>query len=81
MSDPVLEIVDLSVAVGGLPYVDGVSFAVGRGEVFGLLGPNGAGKTTLLRTLYQGARPSAGQIRLNGRAHQLDDRADPLVQF
>ncbi len=47
--------------------VDGVSFSVGRGEVFGLLGPNGAGKTTIIRTLMDIIRPDSGAISLMGQ--------------
>ena len=44
-------VANLLVSFGQLRAVDGISFSVGRGEVFGLLGPNGAGKTTTLRVL------------------------------
>jgi ABC-2 type transport system ATP-binding protein len=44
--------------------VDGVSFTVGRGEIFGLLGPNGAGKTTIIRTLMDIIKPDSGTIKL-----------------
>lgn len=46
--------------------VDGVSFSVKRGEVFGLLGPNGAGKTTTLRMLSTLLRPDSGDAVLLG---------------
>lgn len=45
----------------------GVSFAVGRGEIFGLLGPNGAGKTTLIKVLLGIVRRSGGGATLMGR--------------
>jgi ABC-2 type transport system ATP-binding protein len=56
--------------------VDGVSFAVRRGEVFALLGPNGAGKSTLVRMLVGIVAPDAGRLRfdLDGA---VADRADP----
>ncbi len=44
--------------------VDGVSFAVERGEIFGLLGPNGAGKTTIIRTMMDIIKPDRGTISL-----------------
>jgi ABC-2 type transport system ATP-binding protein len=49
--DPVLVAVDLRKRYGSLQAVDGVSFEVAAGEVFGILGPNGAGKTTTLEMI------------------------------
>ena len=46
--------------------VDGVSFAIEQGEVFGLLGPNGAGKSTTIRMLCTLLAPSSGTARING---------------
>jgi len=46
--------------------LDGVSFAVRRGEVFGLLGANGAGKTTLVKILLGLTRPTAGHVTVRG---------------
>ena len=43
---PVIQVTGLTKRYGGQPVVDGISFDVERGEIFGLLGPNGAGKTT-----------------------------------
>lgn len=48
------------------PVVDGLSFEIRPGEMFGLLGPNGAGKSTTLRMLTTLTRPSSGQIRIMG---------------
>ena len=47
--------------------VDGVSFHVGQGEIFGLLGPNGAGKTTTIRMMMDILRPDSGRIVLLGQ--------------
>lgn len=52
---------------GGLPALQGVSFQVARGEIFGLIGPNGAGKTTLLNVISGVLAPSKGRVLLNGR--------------
>jgi ABC-2 type transport system ATP-binding protein len=51
----------------GVEALKGVSFQVGRGEIFGLLGPNGAGKTTLIKVLLGVVRRSAGDASLLGR--------------
>lgn len=47
--------------------VDGLSFAVARGEIFGLLGPNGAGKTTTIRMLTMLTQPTSGAIFYEGK--------------
>ena len=47
--------------------LDGVSFAIEAGEVFGVIGPNSAGKTTLLRLLTRVVAAGRGQVRLDGR--------------
>jgi ABC-2 type transport system ATP-binding protein len=46
--------------------VDGLSFSVNRGSIFGLLGPNGAGKTTTLKIMTTLARPTAGRVEVLG---------------
>jgi iron complex transport system ATP-binding protein len=58
---------DVSVSVGRARLVDGISFAVERGEWLSLLGPNGAGKTTLLRALV-GILDADGEVELDGRS-------------
>jgi ABC-2 type transport system ATP-binding protein len=65
-SEPAVLVDDLVVRFGEVTAVDGVSFAVEQGEVFGLLGPNGAGKTTTLRVLTTLLRPASGRARVAG---------------
>jgi ABC-2 type transport system ATP-binding protein len=47
--------------------VNGASFTVKRGEIFGLLGPNGAGKTTTIKAILRLIFPTSGEIRIFGR--------------
>ena len=51
---------------GDFTAVNGISFAVEEGEIFGLLGPNGAGKSTLIRMLVTLLSPTAGTALVNG---------------
>ncbi len=51
---------------GGIRAVDGISFSVAAGEIFGFLGPNGAGKTTTIRMLITLLRPTAGRMLIDG---------------
>ena len=60
---------------GNRTAVDGVSFGVKRGEIFGLLGPNGAGKTTCLRMMTGLLRADAGRARIAGREVVVGDPA------
>ena len=64
--DTIVEVDGLRKQFGAVNAVDGVSFAVRRGQVCGVLGPNGAGKTTTLRVLMGLERPTAGSVRLFG---------------
>jgi ABC-2 type transport system ATP-binding protein len=64
-SAPVLSVESLSKSYGEKPAVEGVSFAVSRGEIVGLLGPNGAGKTTTINMVLGVLEPGAGTIRID----------------
>ncbi len=62
----VVEVQGLLKCYGGRAVVDGVSFEVADGEIFGVVGPNGAGKTTTVECIEGLRRPDAGQIRVLG---------------
>ena len=74
MASPAIEVTDLRKAYGPVEAVRGLSFEVGRGEVFGLLGPNGAGKTTTVEILEGYRRRSAGEVRVLGHDPATRDR-------
>jgi len=62
----VITVTDLRKSYGELRAVDGISFAVEAGEVFGILGPNGAGKTTTLEIIEGLRRPDGGVVAIDG---------------
>ena len=62
-----LEVAHLTRDFGGLRAVSDLSFEVRAGEILGLIGPNGAGKTTVFNLVTGFIRPSAGEVRLDGR--------------
>jgi branched-chain amino acid transport system ATP-binding protein len=63
---PVLEVIDLGVAFGGIRAVDGVSFAAEQNAITTIIGPNGAGKSTLFNLISGLIRPNAGRVVLGG---------------
>ena len=63
----------LSHRYGGVDAVNGISFKVAAGEIFGLLGPNGAGKTTTLESILGLVIPDEGRVEIGG----IDARMDP----
>ena len=68
-----IEVHGLTRRFGAFTAVDGISFDVRRGEIFGFLGSNGAGKSTTIRMLCGLLRPSAGDARVGG----VDVARDP----
>jgi len=70
-----IQVEELVKHFGHVHAVDGVSFDVAPGTVFGLLGPNGSGKTTIVRILSTILHPDAGTARVLGRdvVHQADE--------
>jgi ABC-2 type transport system ATP-binding protein len=75
--DAAVQVADLVKRYPGRPAnaVDGISFAVERGEVFSLLGPNGAGKTTTIGVLTTRVLPTSGSASVAG----IDVAADPVT--
>ena len=61
-----IKIDGLTKRYGALTALDGVSFEVGKGELFGLIGPDGAGKTTLFRLLTTLMKPDEGSATVDG---------------
>jgi ABC-2 type transport system ATP-binding protein len=71
---PVLSVEALKVQYGSTIAVNGISFSVNGGEIFGLLGPNGAGKTSTLSAIEGLLKPVSGSITVNG----YDFEKEPL---
>jgi ABC-2 type transport system ATP-binding protein len=63
---PIIEVTNLVKKYDSLIAVDGLSFTVGEGEIFGLLGPNGAGKTTTLEIMETLRQPTSGSVIVDG---------------
>ena len=66
MGDSIIRVDNLVKRFGALVAVDGITFDVAPGEIFGLLGPNGAGKTTTINILCTLSKPTSGQATING---------------
>jgi ABC-2 type transport system ATP-binding protein len=64
--EAVIRIADLKKFYGDVKAVDGVTFEVARGEVFGMLGPNGAGKTTTIEVMEGLRTPDSGTVEVFG---------------
>ena len=67
MTNNIIEVKNLTVRFGNFKAVDGISFSVKKGEIFGFLGANGAGKTTTIRTICGILNPASGQVFVEGR--------------
>jgi len=70
--DVTLRVENVTKRFGDFTAVDGLSFEVGRGRVFGFLGPNGAGKTTTIRMIVGITAPDEGLINMFGEQMALD---------
>jgi branched-chain amino acid transport system ATP-binding protein len=75
--DPIVSFDNVRLAFKGVRAIDGVSFTVGRHELFALIGPNGAGKTSIFNVLSGVYRPQQGRVVFDGnditgkRPHQI----------
>ncbi len=70
--DNIIEVRDLVVKFGDFAAVNGISFDVKEGEIFGFLGPNGAGKTTSIRTITTIQRYDSGSVTIDGHDIKTD---------
>ena len=77
--DYAIELDGVSKAFGRFKAVDGLSFRVPRGAMFGLLGPNGAGKTTTIRMIMNITAPDSGTIRILG--HPMDRQTQNRIGY
>ncbi len=68
MTEPLLEVDDITLRFGGVTAINGVSFDVKPGELFAIIGPNGAGKTSIFNTISQVYRPQEGDIKFEGES-------------
>lgn len=75
---PIIEVKDLSKRFDTFKAVDGLSFTVNQGDVYGFLGQNGAGKSTTIRMLLTLIRPDAGEIRIMG--HDLRSARNQILR-
>jgi ABC-2 type transport system ATP-binding protein len=66
MADAILKVKNLRKSYDGKPAVDGISFEVKKGEIFGILGPNGAGKTTTLEMIETLREIDDGSVTIDG---------------
>ncbi|WP_242624100.1 ABC transporter ATP-binding protein [Micromonospora kangleipakensis] len=64
--EPILAVDEIRLAFKGVKAIDGVSFSVGRRELFAIIGPNGAGKTSIFNVLSGVYRPQSGRVMFDG---------------
>src|SRR3972149_7703695 len=70
--DKIIEVNNLVKKFDNFTAVDGISFSVRKGELFGILGPNGAGKTTTLEVIETLKKPTSGVVTIDGHNIEKD---------
>ncbi|MCC6790367.1 MAG: ABC transporter ATP-binding protein [Thermomicrobiales bacterium] len=81
-SEAIVTVENLQKHYGAVRAVDGISFSVAPGEIFGLLGHNGAGKTSTIRVLTGRTKPTAGRATVAGHDVVTDlDAIKPLINL
>ncbi len=73
MTEPAIQVQDISYSYGDVEAVRGISFDVAEGEILGFLGPNGAGKSTTIKVLTGQLAPKSGKAKILGRDVGRDD--------
>ncbi|NLG80184.1 MAG: ABC transporter ATP-binding protein [Firmicutes bacterium] len=79
--DAAVRVRDLVVQYGSVVAVDGLSFEVRRGEIYGLLGPNGAGKSSTIKTLVGLVEPKSGEVDVFGHSHRDEMAVKSLIGY
>lgn len=74
----IIRVENLKKHYGKIKALNGISFSVKRGEIFGFLGPNGAGKTTTINILCTLASPDSGSVQVNG--YDIEKESDAVRQ-
>ena len=74
MSQPVINVSNLTKFYGNFKALDSISFSVSQGWVYGYLGPNGAGKTTTIRTMLGLLKPNSGKVEIS----RVNPSKDPV---
>ena len=75
-SQPIIQVRDLTKHYSEVKAVNGISFDVFQGEIFGLLGPNGAGKTTTLEIIETLRKKTSGEVYVAG--YSVDENSDEI---
>ncbi|GAA0431509.1 ABC transporter ATP-binding protein [Lentibacillus halophilus] len=72
MSETAMELIDVKKNIGNKNIINGLSFSIHKGEVFGFIGPNGAGKTTTIRMMVGLMKITSGDVRILGQSVKSD---------